>query len=154
MKISKIFKTIGAAVMALSIIGTIPMETYAKKHSNSRRSTTTKTSKKSSETIRIEFRKHCPFVYYLYPNGTCYEYWINYKNEELPVDYITNKPAVYKWKKDYRLIGNNQREYYYEIMADGNQYYITTTYPYKVYLGYSNFCSDRDGKNCKISTVQ
>lgn len=112
-----------------------------------------------SQPITLMYKSGLGYDYYtlvLNPSGTVQKTYYFLDNAALTNNGMKGKyraSATYNgtWTKTYRLIGNNNRQYYYEINVDGQSLFYVPGYNY-LYIGFTAFRDGNTRETYKIIT--
>ena len=142
----------------------IPMDASAKttkkkpKKTTAVRNSASTTTTQESQPITLMYKGfgYSYSTLELYPSGTVKKTYYGLDNAT-PTNYgMRGKYRVYgtyngTWMKTYRLIGNNNRQYYYEINVGGQSLFYVPGYNY-LYIGFSAFKDGNTREKYKIIT--
>lgn len=139
--------------LGLGVLGGCPEADARKKYTRKSSSTTkTATSSKPIE-LYFTFNNYGRHEIYLtlYPSGTAHQ--LSYTTYD---SFEGRKPTGDEygtWRKDYKIIGDGNKQYYYTIDVGGSTLYYTKG-SHRLYWSYSDFKTNSDRNYYKVTETE
>lgn len=141
--------------LGLGILGGCPETEARKKQTSKKTSSSTTKNATPSKTIQLyyTFNNYGQHEVYLtlYPSGTVrellYSTYTSYDGKKQTGDEYGT------WRKDYRIIGDGNKQYYYTIDINGSTYYYTKG-SQRLYWKYNDFKTQSGYNYYKVTETE